>query len=355
MTVPNWLGRLGEGSRRSYEPQFTRFMDFVRVNGGPFKEMGADELIEFQKNVDNGSRYEILDLVQRYIGSKHGRLSSKKTTYAIIRSFFAHNRAELPKDPSFIMRGDVEKVVGKLKIEDIRDMVLSSNKCYRAIFLTMFQGGMDTASLLYWSENGLESLKEQLRGDPETIKIDLPGRKKRRNSAPFHTYIGVDAIKELREWLKVRPEGHSSIFITKQGAPVSSKSLKMYWLQHLEKNGFIERGGDSSKRYGMNLHEMRDVFRSQWEKSPAKGSVAEFMMGHQVDPLEYNKAHRDEDWTREQYLLALPMFEIMSTSRPYGLIKVSPRQQAFQDEFAALLDDDEVRAQFLTFLEGLKK
>ncbi|MBA7668076.1 hypothetical protein ES703_76180 [subsurface metagenome] len=329
VTVQNWLSRLGKGSPRSYAPQFARFMDYVRVNGGAFSEMGPDELVQYQKETDNGTKFDVLDLVQRYIGSKHGRLSSKKTIYAVLRSFFAHNRAELPRDPRFIMRGDVEKVVGKLTTTDIQQMVLSSNKCYRAIFLSMFQGGLDTASLLYWSENGLEDLREQLRGDPDVIKIELPGRRSRRNSAPFYTMIGMDAIKLVKDWMKVRPEGHKQIFLTRAfldkergiRAPISSKSLKIYWLSHLEKNGFIERGGDSSKRYGMNLHEMRDVFRSQWEKSSAKGSVAEFMMGHQVDPLEYNKACRDSSWVKKEYKKGLPLLQLMSSGRPYGQVE----------------------------------
>ena len=291
--------------------------------------MEPDELVQYQKDTDNGSKFEILDMVQRYIGSKHGRLNSKKTVYAVIKSFFAHNRAELPRDPRFIMRGDVEKVVGKLTTSDIRQMVLSSNKCYRAIFISMFQGGMDTASLLYWSENGLESLREQLRENPDVIKVELPGRRKRKNSAPFYTLIGRDAIKAVKDWMTVRPEGHKQIFLTRSfidkengiRAPVSAKSLKIYWLSHLEKNGFIERGGDSSKRYGMNLHEMRDVFRSQWEKSPAKASVAEFMMGHQVDPLEYNKAFRDEKWVKKEYKNALPLLQLMSSGRPFGQVE----------------------------------
>jgi len=63
------------------------------------------------------------------------------------------------------------------------------------------------------------------------------------------------------------------------------------------------------------------VFRSQWEKSPVKGSVADFMMGHQVDPLLYNKAHRDGAWVRREYRKALPWLEIMSSGRPFGLVE----------------------------------
>lgn len=329
LATAKWLGRMSEGSKRSYGPTFNRFMTYVREKGGPFKEMTPDELVRYQRNSDNGSAYDILDLIQGWIGKMNARQSSKDTAYSIVKSFFNHNRATLPKDPSFIIRGDQDQVIGRLTIENIRDMVLSSNRCYRAIVLSMFQGGMDTSSMIYWSENGLESLKEQLRDDPETIRIELPGRMKRRKKQPFYPLIGRDAIEALKDWMEVRPPGHKQIFLTQAfedkekgiRKPVSHKSVRMYWLKHLEKIGLINRtGGKRSTRYGLNLHELRDVFRSQWEKSPAKASVAEFMMGHKVDPLEYNKACRDEDWVREEYLKALPLLQIMSSDTPFGKV-----------------------------------
>lgn len=330
IATAKWLGRLSESSRRSYGPTFERFMRYVREKGGTFKEKTPDELVRYQRDSDNGSNYDILDLIQGWIGTMEARQSSKATAYAIIRSFFSHNRVALPSDPSFIIRGDRERVVGILTVENIRDMVLSANRCYRAVFISMFQGGMDTSSLIYWSENGLDSLKKQLRNDPETIKIKLPGRKKRRNKEPFYTLIGRDAIEALEAWMEVRPPGHKQIFLTRAfedkekgiRKPVSPKSVKMYWLKHLEKIGLISRnGGSHSTRYGLNLHEIRDVFRSQWEKSPAKASVAEFMMGHVVDKLEYNKAYRDDAWTLQEYRKSLPMLEIMSSGRPFGLVE----------------------------------
>ncbi len=325
-----WLGRLSKGSVRSYGPIFNRFMTYVRGSDGSFSEMTPDELVRYQRESDSESNYDILDLIQRWIGTMEARQSSKTTAYTIIRSFFSHNRVALPKDATFIIRGDREKVVGRLTIENIRDMALSANRCYRAIFISMFQGGLDTSSLIYWSENGLESLRKQLRYDPKTIKIELPGRKKRKNRDPFYTLIGQDAIEALKAWIEVRPSGHEQIFLTRAfedkekgiRRPVSHRSVMMYWLKHLEKTGLINRnGGNHTTRYGMNLHEIRDVFRSQWEKTPAKASVAEFMMGHVVDPLEYNKAHRDEAWTLQEYGKAAPLLQIMTSARPYGQVE----------------------------------
>jgi hypothetical protein len=81
------------------------------------------------------------------------------------------------------------------------------------------------------------------------------------------------------------------------------------------------RTNDKSHRTGRNVHEIRDVFRTLWAKSPAKPEVAEFMMGHSVDPLEYDKSFRDEAFFRGEYLKALPWLNIMSSGRPYNMVE----------------------------------
>jgi len=43
-------------------------------------------------------------------------------------------------------------------------------------------------------------------------------------------------------------------------------------------------------------------------------------MGHRVDVYEYNKAHRDEKWTRNEYLTAELMLNLMSSDRPFGKV-----------------------------------
>jgi len=357
-SVENWLSRLAKTSARNNGYIFRAWIDWMPEHGGAFKGMTPDELIQFQKEADNSHRYEILDVLQRYVNSLEGmRQSSKTKAYSVVRSFFSHNRAELPRDPTFIIRSDVEKVRGTLTVEEIRDMVLSSSTLYRAIFLSIFQSGMGLEEFSHWNTHGLQSLREQLRGDPEIVRVDLPGRKIRKNKDPYFSFIGLDAINAIRDYLRIRPEGGDAIFLSQFRGPVSSKSATVYWGRHLVKLGLIvptpEKGG--AARYGKNMHEIRDVFRSQWEKSPAKASVAEFIMGHVVDPLEYNKAHRDEAWTREQYTLALPMLQIMSSARPFGLVKMSHAQIAFQEEFADLLKDQSTQQKFLDLLRGLKE
>jgi integrase len=301
-------------------------------------------MINYQKNADNGSKFDLLDLIQRYVLSMEGtRYRTKSLRYSTLKSFFLHNRAELPRDASFRINGDKPIVMGKLKIEDVRNVALSMNPTYRAIVLSMFQAGMGMAEFEYWNLNGWLSLREQLRGEPEVIRIDLPGRKKTRNKQQYYTFIGRDAIDAIRAYIPRRPEGATAIFCNQFKEPLKASSVSWTWHEKMKKLGLVKKkGSGTGNRYGMNPHQLRSLFRSQWEKSPVKGIIAEFLMGHQVDPLNYNRFNMDEAFVRGEYINALSMLEIMSSGRPFGLVK-----EDSVEELKTILDESMKRIEEL--------
>lgn len=344
-SVMFWRGRVSKGTFRTYIANLGLFMRWLKVNGGHLAGLHPDGLIEYQKNTDNGTRYDILNLVQTWsqtLRTPEGvdyRLNSKKACYSALRSFFVHNRAPLPRD-KYKLRSETPDAVGTLTIEEIRDVALSAKPMHRAVIISMFEAGLDLNGFQYWNLNGWEELEDALDGRPKTIEIYLPFRKLNRN--PFYTFIGGDAIEAIRKYLPMRPTNaeREAIFYTQYKTPLSPVTLQQYWLERLEKLGLIVRQSGRGRRYGKNLHEMRDVFRSQWEKSPAKGSVAEFCMGHKIDPLGYNKACKDKAWTLGEYRKALPMLEIMSSGRPFGQVK-EDEVRGLRDEIDDLKDEVE--------------
>ena len=384
-SVDNWMSRVAPATGDNYLYHFEAWMKWMKENGGDFAGFTPDDLVEFQREATNRERYGVLDLIQRHASKIHGRHSYKMKRYRAVRSFFMHNRAELPQDKGFTLRAEVPPVVGSLTADEAKRGILSSKPVYQAIFLCMIQGGMGEGEIIAWSKTGYENLVEAvrevevLRYEDRVVKVGLPGRKKERNKRPFYTYVGPDAIEALKNWLKRRPEDAEGIFSNQYGQPLNEHAMRVYWLRRLKKLGIIEAGepGNTGNRYGKNLHELRDVFRSQWEKSPAKGSVAEFMLGHVVDPLEYNKAYRDEKWTRQEYMKALPMLQIMSSGRPFGRIdedEVETLRRRVQEleeerktgimglegeaqeaitEFVNLLKHPKMKEKFLGFLQSL--
>ena len=347
-SVRFWLARLGRGTAVTYGYAFADWVEWMRVHGGRFSAWSPDAMVAYQRDVGRAEAKDLLRYVEAFVSGMRGAHQSKKNYMTTIRSFFLHNDAELPADRSFKIRGDKPRTMGSLSVEDLRAMVMSCNRLYRAVFLCMFQGGMGEAEFDYWNRHGWGSLRDGLRREQRVIRCDLPGRKMDLNETPFYTLIGGDAVDAIREWLPERVDG-DYIFTNRGGGPVTVVALYAYWLRHLKELGLVKppKSPGNGTRYGKHVHELRDVFATQWEKSPAKMSVSEFMMGHvrRIDPNEYRKAYRDERWVLEEHRKALPYLQIMSSGRPYGYVE--------QDEMNRAIDElrEDMEAKFRAMIE----
>jgi len=141
-SVRNWLSRLRPSTAKTYLFQFNRFYRWMQKNEVELAKLNPDELVVLQSEATNSERFKILDVLQRYVGENHATLSYKRKMYKSIRSFFLHNRAELPQDRSFKIRGDKPKTLGTLTIDEVKLIILASKPVYQAAFMCMIQGGM---------------------------------------------------------------------------------------------------------------------------------------------------------------------------------------------------------------------
>ncbi len=372
-------------------------MDWLPENGGEFANMNPDELVAYMEEANRKAAFALLDKVQDFTQSWKGlREKTLQSRYAVVRSFFLHNRVELPKDPTFIIRPDVMPVKGKLKPEDIRNLALAPNRAYRAMILLMFQTGMGLDEFQHWNLNGLENLQTDLKKNRKYITIELPGRKKMKNKVPYNTYlVPGDAWDALIAYLPYRKlakakfektqklntiqrrkqeERHGTSYTVKEfnpdaiiysnrGSPLKRKTIQNYWSRKCVKLGIVILKGtnDPRNRYGKNPHEMRDLFATQWNKSPADKVVGEYLMGHTVDPLGYNKACKDVPFVIGEIKKAMSLLNIMTSNKALGLydeedverereiervkaskrskiISESPELSALQDQLDALAD-----------------
>lgn len=371
-----WLSKLHGGTPKTYGNKFYHFIIYLRETGGQFSEYSPDDLIQFQKNAGGDDRYLLLDEAKEYSRNlqvkslnedeegRDARLSTKTGQYAVICSFFKHNRAPFPRE-EFSPSSETEPVRKDLTLTNVRDMILSSNHTYAAIFLCMFMGGMGLHELVYWSNHGWEDLKKEIVEGRSTYKIYIAGRRARRNIKPFYTRVGGDAVDYLLRYINGnRKKARTSferakkigcipineefkpnvIFYTNHGTPMNENTLHAYWLRHLITLGIITpvENPTSGTRYNRNIHQLRSLFRTQWGKSPPKGFIAEALMGHVVDPNDYLRTQNDLNWVAREYRRALPFLNIMSSSKPWDLYD-EEEVEAIRDENKERIDELEAR------------
>jgi len=322
-TVKIWMSRLADSTAHVYVYYFKDWLRWMGENGGEFAGMVPDELVKHQRETTKQTEYRMLDLAQAWVLGKNGqRKGTKENMLKAVKSFFEHNRAGLPRDKSFKLRSEKGIVPNLLTVEEIRRVVLASNKTLRAAFMVMLCGGLDQESVVHWSDNGWVDLTKQLRDKKEVVKITIPGRKATRNEAEFSTYIMGDAINCVKDYIKERGDGDGPIFVNQFKQAVTKSALSDYWIRKLKELGIISRSGLNVERYGRGLHNLRDTFRTLWAQSGAAPHVAEAMMGHmaKVDPLGYDRSFENEAYVNEQLEQAAPFLNVLTRGEAYGQI-----------------------------------
>jgi hypothetical protein len=278
-------------------------------------------MIERQASANGRGTYEVLDALQRYVASFEGRHSYKRKIVAFIRSFYMHNRVALPPDPSMNIRAERPPVQGRLTPDNVRLMILGMPSVYQAALTCMFQGALDLEGFTYWNSQGWPKLRDDLERGIRPIKVELPGRKKLRNITPYYTYLGSDAVDAIKRYLPHRPADASAIFVGQRGKPLAKAAIQTVWIRRARRLGLIPpQPQEMWARYGFNVHELRDCWRTLLAKSDVKADACEFWMGHVVDPLGYNKIGMDEETMRAEYLKGEPFINLFSSGRPFRMV-----------------------------------
>ena len=358
-SVKRWISNLTPSTTTRYIFHIKKWMKWINTTDTKFKDYNPDQLILYAKNGNTEQLYELCDLIRDYIESLDKlRRGSKVTMIHTLRSFFAHNRANLPKDITYKPKGETPKVMGKLEPKHIKQIVIASNILYKAIFLVMFQGGFGNEEFTNWNKKGYSVLEEAIHVKPYgPIKVDLPGRKSKKNEYNYYTFIYGDGLNALKRYLQdIRPALigkaiyqnkigkisndqlntlYNTIFISQRSTPLKKDSLYRYWHNKVKKLGLATKNGDRIQRYGYNLHEMRDTFRTLFRKSTVPVEYAEYFMGHSnaFDRDGYDKVYRDQIFTAGKYLEASPWLQIMTSNQPFGLVN---KEEAENHKFVDL-------------------
>lgn len=352
-----WQGRLGVSGSAALRT-FKGFYNEVLMKTEPFKGLEPSELVDWQVNARGRESYKVKSLAQQWINRQNLTVKTKGTRLSHISSFFLHNHAPLPADPSFHFTSDVPPVDGKLDVESFKRILHNSNKKYRAVFLLLAQGLMGEGELVYVSNNHRELVLDKLTKNAGVFKVSLPGRKRNRNVKSFYGLLSTksDWARAMHDYLKSTPQvPRNALFLNKHGEPLTEKNIQYYFHWRAVEAGVIEqftpecsrcRGSTvrvrrrhpskivkvgykckecenmdwacdlklnlTNIRYGVNPHEIRDLMRSRWRASGAKTVVAEFLMGHNLDSNEYDKMKYTPSDAIVEYRRALSWLNVVS-------------------------------------------
>jgi len=192
----------------------------------------------------------------------------------------------------------------------------------KAIMAVLLYMGMDESTLAtQFNVYAYAQLVKELGGDPDGWDVDRgPVRinlTRPKTMTRYYNFLPPKGIQYLKDWLNVRREmmGADVAIRGEVSDPIFVSSMKQPIYEGLVGNMIrdssfrsgIQRRTPGVRRYRGHGHEFRDTFKTTCKVAGVDGAIAEFFIGHKIDPLGYDKS----PWAypehfREQYLLAEP-------------------------------------------------
>ena len=379
-SVRRYLDGLVASSQGSRELILEKFLVYCKV--------GGDEAVGWQ--LGNAGSFRFLDLCYDWLDLGKLMVSSKKTLLGVVRGFFLANRVPLPQD-RHRFKSEKAPVLGELRLDEFRKILFASKLEYRCAFLMMFQSGSGVGELCYMNRVHARHIFDSVRKGERFIGLTMPGRKQKRNIQPYFTFLGGDSVDCLRQLFESRGWTEDTVlFRTEKGDPFTRGSLGYYFRSIAFRLGFIKPvtpscldcGGETvrrrlvkdgrdgkgysclvcgtfrlaseyhldrslmcSVRYRIRTHEIRDLFRTEWHRactfSGVDPDVGETMMGHSIDPLQYDKIMRDRSYGLGQYRKAVSWLNILSEDpRKLDRSEVQSEMDGMKKELSRLKSRD---------------
>jgi hypothetical protein len=311
-SLGRWKGRL-EGS--TFTVYYTWLHRFLHSLG-----KSPDETIEWARQAKD--KYEVLDAIQAFVNSLTARYNTKRIAYATIRSFFMHNRVDLPPDKHFTIRGDKKPAERNLRPEHVRRILGLAVEPWRSAILVKWHALTDNQGLVQISNNCAGDVVKALKENQDVCRLNISGRKKMKNVRTFETFIGPEPLQALREYFdQVRgwPGPGEPIWIYDtpghKGQGIKVRAFQEAWMRLLRRAKYVheQKSSSSGVRYGYNMHNTRDLVISLLVEVPnLKDLCVEYWAGHEIDPLAYRDLSLRPQFVEEQYRLAVPYLSLLT-------------------------------------------
>jgi len=380
-TVQKWLEGLRAGPHRTTALyNFARFIRWRKARG---LESDPKNLVEDCLAGTNRTLINHLNALVEYCQGgtfRESSLETRKKNFKDVVSFYRAHFITLPKAR---INGDsrlrVRTEITASKFLDFTKTVLLKARLTpkaRAVILTMLQSGMDASTLAevfnifgypqLVNHFGTDDFRNwDLRRCPVRIDLIRP-----KSQYRYYTFLDVDAIEALKDWLERRktgtcstmkvhrPKGPSDlptsepIFTKRDGRTITASNVGEIFRDSGKKAGVNvvppERPDEfkgASNRYPFHSHEVRDTMITLARSANADISAINFFVGHSIDKLKYDRS----PWNSEEYFRA----EYLKVARP-SLNIVSHFETSHSAATGSREIEEKLRAEFDARLRGLE-
>jgi site-specific recombinase XerD len=323
--VKCWMRRLrSEETKDKFLFLFLRYFQWIESKGF----FGSpDAMLEHkQLAMNDKDRYYHISLVEDYLAEADLPSMQEKSVYTAVRSFYKHNKAALPSYPLKFKDKTLRVSVPQqpITLDELREMLSNARPREKAMFLCMLQAGMDRSTLCecFNIEVWPQLVKQLGSENPEfwdvsraPVQVSLVRPKTKMG---YYSFLSVDALKALQAWLKVRQtmmdaplKSGEPLFITSQRKPMLKDNVSGIFKRLAISSGLETRkyGKPNEVRYRFHSHELRDTLRTACTVAGVAHPVAEYIIGHDIDKLHYDKSpevypeHYKQEYTKVEQLI----------------------------------------------------
>ncbi|MCW4018469.1 MAG: site-specific integrase [Candidatus Bathyarchaeota archaeon] len=298
--VSNWLSSVSysHSQSKATEEQYKR----VWHKFACFFETTAEEIVaDYEAIGYDKFKRKYVQMLRTWISAlmKNGLTNTNiKVMVGAVKSFFKYNDLPLGMVPQ-AMNGVVFHNRDITKDEIVQIMSVSKIR-EKAFFAVMTQSGLRPHTIAQLRIKNLENL------DKVPCKIEIPQEIAKGKYGRYVTFIGLDAIKYLRQYLATRSNltDESLVFCSHDKPTIIinvkdvSRAFRLSAIK-LEESGALKFQVREGKPSELRLYNLRKFFRKYAIQMGFE--VVEYMMGHIVKGVDGNYRPQDPEFYRVLY------------------------------------------------------
>lgn len=359
--LEEWALTVEPATAKSYAQRLHAFEIWMNSQE-EFQGMSLNDLLDYQEKAVGRKRTRLASKIAQFVSEDLGerqKLRPRSMTHYFIsiRYFFEFHGYPLSKRRFSIPEESLPPVEQKLTRDDLVKILNRADLRNKTIYTCAFQAGMGYREFNLFNGCYHEQIKPQFEAYAERLIITLTPRKmNKRTGLNYFTIIGTDGTKLLKEYIRKtgEPEIGEAVFkplkTNKQSDGfLKSRTYRKNFNTLCRQVGLIyEKGTERSTRYGYSPHQLRDVFRTEFQATDADHLLAEFMMGHKVDPNEYLQFTKQQEYALKEYekaesrlnIISRPDLDVVSKDEVVALRQEFRKMQEQFDDYKQLAKDD---------------